>query len=61
MGNWAVIGLLGVGVYNSMQYLALRTRTPVNVPLIAASTRSTPVASGGITPPVDCMMSSWPA
>jgi drug/metabolite transporter (DMT)-like permease len=34
----AVIGLLGVGVYNSMQYLALRTSTPVNVTLIAAST-----------------------
>lgn len=34
----AVLGLLGVGVYNSMQYLALRTSTPVNVTLIAAST-----------------------
>ena len=34
----AVIGLFGVGVYNSMQYLALRTSTPVNVTLIAAST-----------------------
>lgn len=34
----AAIGLLGVGVYNSMQYLALRTSTPVNVTLIAAST-----------------------
>lgn len=34
----ALIGLLGVGVYNSLQYLALRTSTPVNVTLIAAST-----------------------
>lgn len=34
----AAIGLFGFGVYNSMQYLALRTSTPVNVTLIAAST-----------------------
>jgi len=33
----AVLGLLGVGMYNSMQYMALRTSTPLNVTLIAAS------------------------
>jgi drug/metabolite transporter (DMT)-like permease len=31
------IGLLGVGTYNSLQYLALVTTTPINVTLIAAS------------------------
>ena len=36
--RYAVLGLLGVGCYNSLQYLALQTSTPVNVTLIAAST-----------------------
>ena len=31
------IGLLGVGTYNALQYLALVTSTPINVTLIAAS------------------------
>mgnify|MGYP003375257279 CR=1 FL=1 len=34
----AVLGLLGVGAYNALQYLALQTSTPINVTLIAAST-----------------------
>ena len=34
---YAVLGLLGVGVYNSMQYLALHTSTPINVTLVGAS------------------------
>lgn len=33
----ALLGLLGVGSYNALQYLALRTSTPLNVTLIAAS------------------------
>jgi drug/metabolite transporter (DMT)-like permease len=33
----AVLGLLGVGAYNALQYLALTTSTPINVTLIAAS------------------------
>ncbi|MFO1328005.1 MAG: DMT family transporter [Rubrivivax sp.] len=33
----ALLGLLGVGSYNSLQYLALQTSTPVNVTLIASS------------------------
>jgi drug/metabolite transporter (DMT)-like permease len=33
----ALLGLLGVGAYNALQYLALTTSTPVNVTLIAAS------------------------
>ena len=32
-----LIGLLGVGAYNALQYLALTTSTPINVTLIAAS------------------------
>jgi len=32
-----LLGLLGVGSYNSLQYLALVTTTPINVTLIAAS------------------------
>jgi drug/metabolite transporter (DMT)-like permease len=34
----ALIGLLGVGAYNTFQYLAVQTSTAVNVTLIAAST-----------------------
>jgi drug/metabolite transporter (DMT)-like permease len=33
----AILGLLGVGMYNAMQYMALHTSTPLNVTLIAAS------------------------
>ncbi len=33
----AILGLLGVGAYNALQYLALTTSTPLNVTLIAAS------------------------
>ena len=33
----ALLGVLGVGVYNALQYLALRTSTPINVTLIASS------------------------
>ncbi len=32
-----LLGLLGVGTYNAMQYLALVTSTPLNVTLIASS------------------------
>lgn len=32
-----LMGLLGVGAYNALQYLALTTSTPINVTLIAAS------------------------
>ena len=32
-----IVGLLGVGTYNALQYLALVTSTPINVTLIAAS------------------------
>jgi drug/metabolite transporter (DMT)-like permease len=36
-GHLAVLGLIGVGAYNGLQYVALRTSTPVNVTLIASS------------------------
>jgi len=37
--NWqrfAVLGLLGIGLYNALQYLALQTSTPINVTLVAS-------------------------
>lgn len=33
----ATLGVLGVGTYNAMQYLALQTSTPLNVTLIGSS------------------------
>jgi drug/metabolite transporter (DMT)-like permease len=35
--RFALLGLLGVGMYNALQYLALRSSTPINVTLVAAS------------------------
>ena len=37
MRRYALLGLLGIGMYNALQYLALRTSTPVNVTLVASS------------------------
>jgi drug/metabolite transporter (DMT)-like permease len=40
-GYWkrfSLLGLLAVGAYNSFQYLALQTSTPINVTLVASST-----------------------
>jgi drug/metabolite transporter (DMT)-like permease len=37
--NWrrySMLGLLGVGLYNSLQYLALQSSTPINVTLVAS-------------------------
>jgi drug/metabolite transporter (DMT)-like permease len=37
--NWrryAVLGLVGIGMYNSLQYLALQSSTPINVTLVAS-------------------------
>lgn len=39
LDNWrryAMLGLLGVGLYNSLQYLALQTSPPINVTLVAS-------------------------
>ena len=35
--HFALLGLLGVGCYNALQYLALQTSTPLNVTLVASS------------------------
>ncbi|MDR2155209.1 MAG: DMT family transporter [Burkholderiaceae bacterium] len=35
--RFAVLGLLGVGLYNALQYMALHTSTPLNVTLVASS------------------------
>jgi drug/metabolite transporter (DMT)-like permease len=35
--RFAVLGLVGVGCYNALQYLALKTSTPMNVTLVGAS------------------------
>ncbi|WP_309682614.1 DMT family transporter [Polaromonas sp.] len=35
--RFTLLGLLGVGCYNALQYLALKTSTPLNVTLVAAS------------------------
>ncbi|MGW8393294.1 DMT family transporter [Pseudoduganella sp. HUAS MS19] len=32
----AVLGLLGIGLYNALQYLALQSSTPINVTLVAS-------------------------
>ena len=34
--RFALLGLLGVGIYNALQYLALQSSTPINVTLVAA-------------------------
>jgi drug/metabolite transporter (DMT)-like permease len=39
LANWrrySMLGLLGVGLYNSLQYLALQSSTPINVTLVAS-------------------------
>jgi len=43
-----LLGLLGVGTYNAMQYLALVTTTPINVTLIAASSPVWMLAIGAL-------------
>lgn len=35
--RFTVLGLLGIGLYNALQYLALQSSTPINVTLVAAS------------------------
>lgn len=43
-----LLGVLGVGTYNAMQYLALVTSTPINVTLIAASMPAWMLAVGAL-------------
>lgn len=35
--RYALLGLLGIGCYNALQYLALQTSTPINVTLVGSS------------------------
>lgn len=37
MQRFAVLGLLGVGCYNTLQYVAVKTSTPINVTLVGSS------------------------
>lgn len=46
--RYAVLGLLGVGCYNSFQYLALHTSTPINVTLVASSVPVFMLAMGAV-------------
>src|SRR5471030_520369 len=34
--RFAVLGLLGIGMYNALQYLALQSSSPINVTLVAS-------------------------
>lgn len=44
----ALLGVIGVGLYNAMQYLALLTSTPINVTLVASSLPLWMLAIGGL-------------
>jgi drug/metabolite transporter (DMT)-like permease len=46
--RFALLGLLGVGLYNSLQYLALQTSTPINVTLVASSMPVWMMVVGGL-------------
>jgi len=35
--RYALLGLLGIGLYNAFQYMALQTSTPINVTLVGSS------------------------
>ena len=44
--RYAVLGLLGVGCYNALQYLALKTSTPLTVTLVGSSLPAFTLALG---------------
>lgn len=46
--RFALLGLLGVGCYNALQYLALQTSTALNVTLVAASSPVWMLAVGAL-------------
>lgn len=46
--HFALLGLLGIGSYNSLQYLALKTSTPLNVTLVASSMPVWMLLTGGL-------------
>ncbi len=46
--RFALLGLLGIGCYSSLQYLALQTSTPLNVTLVASSSPLWMLAIGAL-------------
>ncbi|MDQ7971712.1 MAG: DMT family transporter [Rhodocyclaceae bacterium] len=46
--RYALLGLLGVGCYNALQYLALQTSTPINVTLVGSSMPLWMMATGAL-------------
>ena len=46
--RFALLGLLGVGLYNALQYMALQTSTPINVTLVGASLPMCMLAVGAL-------------
>ncbi|MEJ7688392.1 MAG: DMT family transporter [Variovorax sp.] len=46
--RYGVLGLLGVGCYNALQYLALQTSTPLNVTLVGSSMPLWMLATGAL-------------
>jgi drug/metabolite transporter (DMT)-like permease len=46
--RYLLLAFLGVGCYNSLQYLALQTSTPINVTLVASSSPAFMLAIGAI-------------
>jgi len=46
--RFALLGLLGIGVYNALQYLALQTSTAINVSLVGASMPVWTLLVGGL-------------
>ena len=46
--RFSLLGLLGVGCYNALQYLALQTSTPLNVTLVASSIPVWMLLVGGV-------------
>ena len=46
--RFAMLGLLGIGCYNALQYLALQTSTPINVTLVGSSMPLWMLATGAL-------------
>lgn len=46
--RYLLLGLLGIGCYNSLQYLALHTSTPINVTLVGSSMPAFMLAIGAL-------------
>ena len=48
LGRFAVLGLLGIGCYNALQYMAVKTSTPLNVTLVGSSIPAFMLALGAL-------------